>query len=246
MERISAKQVAHTLGFTITNLKHYANLLEQNGLEIYRNTRNHREYTQQDVKILRAMQYLNREKSMSLDEAASFVMSSDTDIDAILASKMTPIIVKDDAKIRELVQESDHTLRVLAQLSSLLTEQKNIFGEIQARDIKQNEFMTEIKQTFKEMAVTQIEQQVNTFQKMLPSPEQQRLERFNMLMAERKVTRELEKEAFNLWSEKPIEERLIKVVWFRKREDTDKRDCFIREYINEHFENRMRKEYGLD
>lgn len=246
MERISAKQVADMLGFTTTNLKHYASLLEQNGLVIYRNTRNHREYTQQDIKILRAMQYLNREKSMSLDEAASFVMSSDTDIDAILASQMTPIVGINDANISVLAQESNNALHVLTQLSSLLAEQKTLREELQARDIKQNEFIKEIQETFKEIAVTQVEQQINNYQKMLPSPEQQRLERFNMLIAEKKITRELEKEAFNLWVEKPLEERLMKVGWFRKIENIDKRDRFIREYIDKHFENRMKKEYGLD
>jgi DNA-binding transcriptional MerR regulator len=246
MERINAKQVADILGFTTTNLKHYASLLEQNGLEIYRNTRNHREYTQQDVKILRAMQYLNRGKSMPLEEAASFVMSSDINVDEILAPKISPIVAKNDSNISVLTQGSDNDVRVLAELSSLLAEQKALREEIHARDIKQAAFIKEIQQTFQETAVAQVEQQLNNFQKMLPSPEQQRIERFNMLIAERKIIRELEKEALSLWLKKPIEERLIKVGWFRKREDTDKRDLSIKEYINEHFESRMKKEYGLN
>lgn len=212
MERISAKELAEILGFTTTNLKHYASLLEQNGLEVYRNTRNHREYTQQDVKILRTMQYLNREKSMPLDEAASFVMSSDTDIDAILAQESTQMVATNDANISVLKQESDNTSRLLEQKSML------------------------------EM----IEKRMDIFQKMLPSPEQQKLDRFNMLIAERKVIRKLEKEALNLWCDKPLEKRLIKVGWFRKIEDIDGRDRFVKEYVDEHFDNCMKKEYGID
>lgn len=212
MERISAKELAEILGFTTTNLKHYASLLEQNGLEVYRNTRNHREYTQQDVKILRTMQYLNREKSMPLEEAASFVMSSDTDIDAILAQKSTQMVATNDANISVLKQESDNTSRLLEQKAML------------------------------EM----IEKRMDIFQKMLPSPEQQKLDRFNMLIAERKVIRKLEKEALNLWCDKPLEKRLIKVGWFRKIEDIDGRNHFVKEYVDEHFENCMKKEYGID
>ncbi len=212
MERISAKELAEILGFTTTNLKHYASLLEQNGLEIYRNTRNHREYTQQDVKILRTMQYLNREKSMPLDEAASFVMSSDTDIDAILAQESTQMVATNDANISVMKQESDNISRVLEQKAML------------------------------EM----IEKRIDILQKMLLSPEQQKLDRFNMLIAERKVIRKLEKEALNLWYVKPLEKRLIKVGWFRKIEDIDGRDRFVKEYVDEHFENYMKKEYGID
>lgn len=224
MERNNAKQVADMLGFTTTNLKYYASLLEQNGLEIYRNTRNHREYTQQDVKILRAMQYLNREKSMPLEDAASFVMSSDTDIDDILAQKMAPAIAKNDANISVLKQESDNDFRLL------LAEQRAMREE-----------MKEMKQTFKEIAITQ-----NDFQNILLSPEQQRLERFNMMITERRVIRELEKEALEQWCEKPLEERLIKVGWFRKVEDLNKRNRFVREYVDQHYEKRMKKEYELD
>src|SRR4051794_27338599 len=144
MGRINAKQVADTLGFTTTNLKHYAALLEQNGLEIYRNSRNHREYTQQDVKILKAMQFLNREKSMSLEEAASKVTESDFEPDALLSQQFTQIIAKEDANISVVKQESDNALRVLSELSTILAEQKAIREELMARDKLQIEFMSAI------------------------------------------------------------------------------------------------------
>lgn len=106
-DRIPAKQVANMLGFTTTNLKHYASLLEMNGLKIFRNTRNHREYSEQDVKLLRAMQILNRDKSMLLEDSSSFVMSSDTDVDAILAPKMAPIIAVSDASESVVSQDGE-------------------------------------------------------------------------------------------------------------------------------------------
>ena len=62
LERMQAKEVSDLLGFTTTNLKNYANLLEQNGLKIHRNAKNHREYTQQDIKTIQAMIFLNKEK----------------------------------------------------------------------------------------------------------------------------------------------------------------------------------------
>jgi hypothetical protein len=105
--------------------------------------------------------------------------------------------------------------------------------------------MNELKRTFEEMASSQMQQQMEGFQKMLPNPEQQRLDRFNDMMAERKVTRILEEEALSMWSTKPVSERFRKVGWFRTEEDRDKRDKFVTDYIDKHFEERMRKEYDL-
>lgn len=52
-------------------------------------------------------------------------------------------------------------------------------------------------------------------------------------------------EALNMWSTLPEEERLIKVGLFRKIENTDKRDNFIKNYIDEHYEIEKKKEFNL-
>lgn len=133
--RKTAKQVADILGFTTTNLKHYASLLEQNGHTLHRNTRNHREYTAHDIKLLRAMQTLNREKSMLLEDAASLVVSSDTDIDAILAPKMTEVAATIDANTIEVPQvsvDSEQLLSLVLALQSELYERDAIHTELLA------------------------------------------------------------------------------------------------------------------
>lgn len=142
-DRLTAKQTAELLGFTTTNLKHYASLLEGQGLSIYRNTRNHREYSQQDVKLLHAMQTLNRDKSMLLEDAASLVMSSDTDIDSILAPKMTPVIATIDSNMSVVPHDNVDSERLLSLVSSLQSE-------IQARDALHTEFMAAINEQLEE------------------------------------------------------------------------------------------------
>lgn len=79
----------------------------------------------------------------------------------------------------------------------------------------------------------------------LPSPEQLRAERLNEHLAERKVERQLEREALDLWAAKPDSERLQRASLFRKVENTTARDRFIRDYIDEHYEERIRKAYDL-
>jgi len=82
--------------------------------------------------------------------------------------------------------------------------------------------------------------------KRLNKPENKRAERFDQILAERKVTKLLEKEAMTLWMEKPTDERVKKVGWFRKEEDKDKRDLFVRDYTDKYFEEYLRKEFDIE
>jgi DNA-binding transcriptional MerR regulator len=151
-DRLTAKEVANILGFTTTNLKHYAALLEQNGLQLYRNTRNHREYSQMDVNILRAMQHLNREKSMPLEEAASFVMSSDIDVNAILAPELSQVVATTDANIPVVSQVGGSAERVLAHLSALMADNKSLREELHARDKLALDFQSDISDKMEQQA----------------------------------------------------------------------------------------------
>lgn len=106
--------------------------------------------------------------------------------------------------------------------------------------------MNEMKEVFNELSAIQMQKQRDEMKRLLPSREQARLDRINAIMAERKVTRMLEKEALSVWSEKPEEERIRKVGWFRKEEDEKKRNHFIEKYIDENFEDSMKQEFGID
>jgi DNA-binding transcriptional MerR regulator len=79
----------------------------------------------------------------------------------------------------------------------------------------------------------------------LPDPAQQRHERLNERFTERRIERQLRAEALDLWAVKPEAERLRKVGMFRKEEDAAARDRFIRDYVDEHFEQRIKGEYDL-
>lgn len=156
--KLSAKETAKLVGLSVTNLKHYASLLELNGLEIHRNTRNHREYTQHDAKILQAMVKLNRDKSMTLEDAASKVMSSDTDLDVILTLT--------DAKEREVLRvyahDSEDDIRDLAlvqnDLALALTQLNQVRMELQQREQQRIEYMQSIENTLTQQSYMIAEQ----------------------------------------------------------------------------------------
>ena len=133
--RLTAKETAEKLSFTTTNLKHYATLLEQNGHTIFRNTRNHREYSLHDVDLLTAMKILNRDKSMLLEEAASLVMSEDTDLQAILQLSKERI----DANIRVVAQDDNANSHELTVINAY-------FHEMELRDKEQLQLLKIIQE----------------------------------------------------------------------------------------------------
>lgn len=79
----------------------------------------------------------------------------------------------------------------------------------------------------------------------LPSPEELRADRLNERLTERRIERQLEREALEVWATKPEAERLKRVGMFRKEENIVARDLFVRDYVDERFEVRLRKEYDL-
>jgi len=83
-DKLTPRQASDFLGIGTETLKKYASLLEHNGHFIGRNARQHRYYTGTDIGLLRAMITLNRDKSVTLEDAASIVTSADADIKEIL------------------------------------------------------------------------------------------------------------------------------------------------------------------
>lgn len=71
---------------------------------------------------------------------------------------------------------------------------------------------------------------------LLQEKEQEREQRLIESLTARRVESKLRKEALKLWSEKPDNERMIKTGLFSKSENVNKRDLFIEDYIEEHYD----------
>src|SRR5699024_1153476 len=72
--------------------------------------------------------------------------------------------------------------------------------------------------------------------KKLNSSNDKRTEHVEKILVEHKVKKNLKEKAFDLWNQKPAHEKNKKIGWFRKEEDLDKRDLFIKKYIDDNFE----------
>ncbi|EJP83827.1 terminase gpP N-terminus-related DNA-binding protein [Bacillus cereus] len=86
----------------------------------------------------------------------------------------------------------------------------------------------------------QFQEKFENILKALPQPEdpiamkgRQRQERLDNIIMEHRARKELRRQAEKLWNEKPEEERVKKVGWFKKEEDLAKKHLFIENYLNE-------------
>lgn len=124
-------------------------------------------------------------------------------------------------------------------------------AQMSGADTLNTGFIKELKGAFEEVAATQLSEIKNQFDEILKklpdskSREEEREERFKEMVARRRVEYQLEQEALIRWSTKPEEERIKRIGWFKKGENQEERNSFIKNYINENFESRIRKELEL-
>ncbi|CAK6481243.1 MULTISPECIES: MerR family transcriptional regulator [Peribacillus] len=110
----------------------------------------------------------------------------------------------------------------------------------------------EVKKTFEEMATAKVEELKNQYEQLLnglpkpPSIEERKNQSFQAMVIQKKIESSLEEEANQAWSNLPEDQRLKRVGFFRKDIDLEKKDKFVRDYINENFVDRLKKEMELD
>lgn len=140
----------------------------------------------------------------------------DTDRDTI---EIKSILANEFAFIVEDIKQKQNTQSKPYDISSKLNEFQQNQKEFNEKLLQQ---LYDQQQYIKELVVNKDEL------KYLNSPEVKRFDRFERIMIEHKVLRLLEEKALDLWNAKPEVERVMKISWFRKIEDRDKRNRFIK------------------
>lgn len=123
------------------------------------------------------------------------------------------------------------------------------------KQLKQD--VDEIEENFKRymQEMQQIQQDIlekqqlqDTILKSLPQPvdkEVERQRRFDEAVALYRVRAELEKEAAAKWMQLDEKERTKRVGIIFKTEDTNRKNTFISQYVNEHFEERLKSKFDI-
>ncbi|HWO74717.1 MAG TPA: MerR family transcriptional regulator [Bacillus sp. (in: firmicutes)] len=141
------------------------------------------------------------------------------------------------SEIRSLKQSLDENQRLLLNLPSetAFKQQEEKLNETLAAVSE----IRNLKQTWDEDRELLLELPKETAHR-------QRQERLDESLTIWRIEKQLEEEALEKWAEKPLEERMMKVGWFKKQEDLAKRDLFVKKYIREHFEIRFKQTFDSD
>lgn len=147
-------------------------------------------------------------------------------------------------ELRPVPEETTSELQTL-DLKVFRNEMESVFANQIANQI------SEIEKSIQESAAAQMDEMKKYYESMikqLPQPksvQEERQERVTEMVTRLRIERQLEKEALNMWSKKPKNERMLRVGLFLK-EDRDKRDEFVKDYIAEHYESKLKKEFDLE
>lgn len=146
-------------------------------------------------------------------------------VDEALAAAHVPIIMTVD-------DVNDHGESVAINIPEALSSLRNVVID---RMNEQEKRISTLLDHIQRLEVT-LKSQV------LLDPKHGRNERLNERLTERKIERQLETEALDYWGKKPESERLKKAGWFKREENTAARTRFIRDYVDQHYEDRIRME----
>lgn len=174
-DKLTPKQAADFLEIGSEVLKKYALLLEHNGHTIGRNSMNHRYYVGEDLALIKAMIVLNREKSIPLEEAASIVTSSDTNIEEILRDNVTHNSVHNEVH-SVIPLHITNELQVLRQyLEKQYNDNESLREEIRAHDKLLLDFQERITQKLDEQAdlISQQNEQIRQLKRDLNEAKEQ-------------------------------------------------------------------------
>ena len=166
--------IAEQLGISKTALQHYIHILEEHGYEVSRNSRMHRQFSDNDLMILRAFLTLCKKEGYKLKDAAATVLQPNfnfpNEVQTIHSSQIMPSDVhlarfEDISNSMELMASHIYGIEQQnTQLLTLIEEQRT-----------QNELLLEQNQTLKQQLgamMQHIMEQTNT-----PSSNQRQLDR---------------------------------------------------------------------
>lgn len=85
-------------------------------------------------------------------------------------------------------------------------------------------------------------------QQLLPQPksfEEIQADRVNDMMTRFRIERKLQDQAIKEWNKLPEENRMRKIGFFKRIEDWEKKEAFIKQFVSENIEKALKDEYGL-
>ncbi|PFT90932.1 hypothetical protein COK81_15880 [Bacillus thuringiensis] len=139
------REVAELLGVKEGTIRKYARLLEERGYNFHRNDHDQRGFFDKDVMILKKIQELSKNKSMTLDDAANTIVSMYSN------KNLTPITPPATAENTHNITRYEHIMEAFQTLTQENNELKKILGTISSEILEQRQLLEEQSQKIEQL-----------------------------------------------------------------------------------------------
>ncbi|SED17953.1 MerR family transcriptional regulator [Paenibacillus sp. GP183] len=216
---LTQKQVSDITGLSDDLIRLY----EKNfNIQVSRTNGGHRRYSKENVELLNAIKKKIQEQNWSYDQVSGWLNG---EVVPFEEQKIHSNLEKKVDDMQEMMQQHTQMMQFFLLSSGRFDPSKPLEENIQHLIALQS-------------ATQEVPQAAD--------PVQQKTDRMEAMFAERRVLRRLENEALKLWQQKPEQERVKRVGLFRKEEDHAKRQDFVKQYVDEHYEEQLRSEFGFE
>ena len=142
----TATLFAQQVGVSKTSINYYISILEEQGYQVARNTRQHRLFSDKDIDIMKALVSLNKNRGMRLKEAAQLVLAPDFNVHVLPSVPEISSQVIDETKYEDLTR----SMELLAtHVYGIEQQNKQLLELIQAQRT-QNDLLMEQNNTLKQ------------------------------------------------------------------------------------------------
>jgi len=161
-----AKEVADALQISDSTLRKWCLALEKNGYQFTRGTNNSRAFVERDIIVLRRMKELIQNRGVTVEHAASAVISSvEADTRTTGVHETNEVAVRNDHDVvisvellKQLLERQERLEALNQELLRRLDEQQKYINErLERRDRRLMEALRQVQETQRLMAASQEE-----------------------------------------------------------------------------------------
>ncbi|MET3547078.1 DNA-binding transcriptional MerR regulator [Paenibacillus favisporus] len=160
-------------------------------------------------------------------------------VEEVLLGQPSTITTVSDTSVHKDERVSDNLAEALSELEKSVSDRFNNQEQF-------NQHLLELLQREQEKVERLTEllmKQTEAAASLSPAVQTQSRKQADHL-TERRVKRQLESEALELWLNKPAPERTKRNVLFQRKEDSEAKEKFVRDYVLEHYVSRLNEEFN--
>jgi len=160
-------------------------------------------------------------------------------VEEVLLGQSSTITTVSDTRVHKDERVSDNLAEALSELEKSVIDRFNNQEQF-------NQHLLELLQREQEKVERLTEllmKQTEAAAALSPAVQTQSRKQADHL-TERRVKRQLESEALELWLNKPAPERTKRSLLFQRKEDSEAKEKFVRDYVLEHYVSRLNEEFN--